>query len=72
MKHKKRHYTAPGIRVVTVMAESLMVTISGGGNASEYGKPTPRSNENSIWDDQWLNDNWGESSSYPSYEEENY
>lgn len=49
-----------------------MVTISGGGNASEHGKPTPRSNENSIWDDQWLNDNWGESSSYPSYEEENY
>ena len=72
MKHKKRHYTVPGIRVVTVMAESLMVTISGGGNASEHGKPIPRSNENSIWDDQWLNDNWGESSSYPSYEEENY
>ncbi len=72
MKHKKRHYTAPDIRMVAIHTESLMLNISDGGNASEHGKPTPRSNESSIWDDQWLNDTWGSSSSYPSYDEEGY
>ncbi len=64
MKHKKRHYTAPYIHVVAVKSESLMLTISGSGNASEHGTPTPRSNKNSIWDDQWLNDSWGDNASY--------